>query len=605
MSILNFSGRTRIKDYWLGLLYWYVVPPLFVALVALVLLGINFMAVLLIFVTPLPWLYFLVISVARLAITARRCNDAGVSPLFCLLTLVPVLQFFPTIVIGLLPSKKNVTYIETEEVKIKALEVKNLEIEAGNSITKKFAVLSDTEEKKYIKCSAILNYIGLWFLVLSVFQNYIDFFDVRINRLVLVELVNVASKAGNYEWVVEIIIVLFVSVLNIINSFVYTIYDFICIIIRPGHDAIIMDYASYGILSGFDTEKLNKSLHLYNTFVSNGSLFIIIAIGCFIAAVLFDFKVGLRFDAIAICLILFGGIYLNIEILDKILPTIESDELEGWAFFRNFIFKICFSLAYTAWDYFIFLSQLIFILGSFFTEQLNGVFKEGFLPWWNNTHKAFEIVSNGSLLWFVIWPINLLQYWFNPHGDESNDERESPLLLGMRYHFGKGVNQNLGEAIKYYKLAADDDAAQLGLGVIYGMDNIVFQDYAESHLWLDLSAKQGNSLAQFYLASCYYYGKGVARDFREAAQWFESCMNQRNLGSEQTNEAAVVLATMYYDGNGVIQDYARSHMWYNVASANGHERAAMNRDILASKMTPQQIADAQELARNFQSNKSR
>jgi hypothetical protein len=38
-------------------------------------------------------------------------------------------------------------------------------------------------------------------------------------------------------------------------------------------------------------------------------------------------------------------------------------------------------------------------------------------------------------------------------------------------------------------------------------------------------------------------------------------------------------------------------MWINLAADGGAEGAASNRDYLASQMTPQQISDAQQLAK--------
>jgi uncharacterized protein len=56
---------------------------------------------------------------------------------------------------------------------------------------------------------------------------------------------------------------------------------------------------------------------------------------------------------------------------------------------------------------------------------------------------------------------------------------------------------------------------------------------------------------------------------------------------------------MYGAGLGVPQDYALAHMWVNLAAAGGHKDAVKNRDIVAAKMTPAQIAEAQKLAREW------
>ena len=49
---------------------------------------------------------------------------------------------------------------------------------------------------------------------------------------------------------------------------------------------------------------------------------------------------------------------------------------------------------------------------------------------------------------------------------------------------------------------------------------------------------------------------------------------------------------MYANGDGVLKDYVMAHMWFNIASANGNERAGKNRAILENNMTREQIAEA-------------
>jgi hypothetical protein len=56
---------------------------------------------------------------------------------------------------------------------------------------------------------------------------------------------------------------------------------------------------------------------------------------------------------------------------------------------------------------------------------------------------------------------------------------------------------------------------------------------------------------------------------------------------------------MYVDGHGVPQDYVQAHMWFNLAGASGVAKALKNRDTVAAKMTPAQIAEAQRLAREW------
>ena len=47
----------------------------------------------------------------------------------------------------------------------------------------------------------------------------------------------------------------------------------------------------------------------------------------------------------------------------------------------------------------------------------------------------------------------------------------------------------------------------------------------------------------------------------------------------------------------VIYGYAYAHMWWDIAASNGDENAIKNLDIVAKRMNPSQIAEAQKLAR--------
>ena len=61
------------------------------------------------------------------------------------------------------------------------------------------------------------------------------------------------------------------------------------------------------------------------------------------------------------------------------------------------------------------------------------------------------------------------------------------------------------------------------------------------------------------------------------------------------------LGLAYYQGQGVAQDYVQAYKWFslvvaNAADAETRDNATKNRDIVAAKMQPAQIAEAQRLA---------
>ncbi len=90
----------------------------------------------------------------------------------------------------------------------------------------------------------------------------------------------------------------------------------------------------------------------------------------------------------------------------------------------------------------------------------------------------------------------------------------------------------------------------------------------------------------------------VRGDYATALQEFKPLAEQGH-ASAQFN-----LGNMYLFGEGVPQDYVQAHMWYTLAASRhppgkGRDLTVKNRDILAAKMTPAQIAEAQRLAREW------
>lgn len=76
----------------------------------------------------------------------------------------------------------------------------------------------------------------------------------------------------------------------------------------------------------------------------------------------------------------------------------------------------------------------------------------------------------------------------------------------------------------------------------------------------------------------------------------------RPLAEQGNANAQYNLGTFYDNGLGVPQDKVRAYMWFSLSAAQGREGAAALRDLIARRMTPAQIAEAQKLAREWKSN---
>jgi TPR repeat protein len=120
------------------------------------------------------------------------------------------------------------------------------------------------------------------------------------------------------------------------------------------------------------------------------------------------------------------------------------------------------------------------------------------------------------------------------------------------------------------------------------------KDYATAIQKYKAAGIKGDALAQGMVGAMYEEGLGIKKNSAEAVKWYKLAAAQGN-ASAQIN-----LGLMYDDGKGVVQDYTRAHMWTNLGVVDGNTMAVKYRDIIAAQMTPQQIAEAQKMARECQ-----
>ena len=212
--------------------------------------------------------------------------------------------------------------------------------------------------------------------------------------------------------------------------------------------------------------------------------------------------------------------------------------------------------------------------------------------------------------------------------------------LGDRYRNGEGVPEDYREAMKWYRKAAEqgDPVIQVTLGdfyrypALYGLG--VPQDYREAVKWYRKAAEQGNISAQFLLGDMYSEGEGVPRDYEEAVKWYRQAVKQVHKAAERGDASSQFqLGTIYQIGRGVpkhdreavkwfrkaaerglaaaqhmlaiyyergsssvAKDYSKAYAWLNLAAAQGHKAAAKSRNQLATRMTAEQIAQAQKIS---------
>ena len=180
----------------------------------------------------------------------------------------------------------------------------------------------------------------------------------------------------------------------------------------------------------------------------------------------------------------------------------------------------------------------------------------------------------------------------------DRDESEANYWRGYMYFTGRGVSQNYHKALEFYNRSADQGhvGAQTVLGVIYSDGLGVEQDYLRAAQFYRRAAERGHAPAEYNLGYLHFTGRGVPQDYGIAAKFFRRAAEKGDADA-QTN-----LGAMYTRGHGVPRDYVKAHMWFSLAAAQGKPQASRNRDIVAKKMTQEQLSQSKGLAREQRAN---
>ena len=179
----------------------------------------------------------------------------------------------------------------------------------------------------------------------------------------------------------------------------------------------------------------------------------------------------------------------------------------------------------------------------------------------------------------------------------SGMKRVCALALVAVFAAPLGAQEPPPEVQELITRAEQGDAdAQAELGSYYFVEGGP-RNYAKAAEWYRRAAEQGHAPAQFNLGVMYKKGEGVPRDYAEAAKWYRKAAEQGRVSAQGS------LGGNYALEKGVPQDYVQAHKWMNLAASGvSGEKAEIARkflDAVAEEMTPDQIAEAQRLAREW------
>ncbi|MEX0348411.1 MAG: tetratricopeptide repeat protein [Paracoccaceae bacterium] len=109
------------------------------------------------------------------------------------------------------------------------------------------------------------------------------------------------------------------------------------------------------------------------------------------------------------------------------------------------------------------------------------------------------------------------------------------------------------------------------------------------------AARSGNADAEELIGVMYAMGLGVERDDMRAFDWYLRASLKGHPGAQSG------IGWYYEVGRGLpAPDLTRAYLWYALSAIGGDPDAAISLEEVVKKMTPEEIAKAQELIDDYQ-----
>ncbi len=121
------------------------------------------------------------------------------------------------------------------------------------------------------------------------------------------------------------------------------------------------------------------------------------------------------------------------------------------------------------------------------------------------------------------------------------------------------------------------------------MKRIIFATALAAGLASPVLVESGSESGAEFETGIHAYSIGA---FRDALNYLEP------LAADGDPTAQYWLGIMYFEGKGVPQDDIQAYMWLTLAADQGNRGARLGKNGLERRMNPEQITEAQRLARN-------
>lgn len=163
------------------------------------------------------------------------------------------------------------------------------------------------------------------------------------------------------------------------------------------------------------------------------------------------------------------------------------------------------------------------------------------------------------------------------------------LSLARTYFLGIGIPKDQGEALRWFRKAADrgEPQSERILGLLYETAGAgLARDDKQAVYWYGRAAEHGNAPAQAKLGQMYENGAGgLPQDASRAVSWYLKAASQDDATAEND------LGRMYEQGRGVAKNEADALSWYRKAGEHGNASALNNAARLCITSSNPEVRD--------------
>jgi TPR repeat protein len=143
------------------------------------------------------------------------------------------------------------------------------------------------------------------------------------------------------------------------------------------------------------------------------------------------------------------------------------------------------------------------------------------------------------------------------------------LDAALKYHYGRGVEKNLDQALKLYEASAsfENTTSMVNLSFIFMMDQTLL-NLEKAFEYALRAAQLDNPTAMNNVGWSYHKGLGVSLDIHQAIFWYKRASNLNNA------ESMYSLGTIYEEG--LVEGGLKvADTWYKKAAKLDHPKAKL------------------------------